>query len=164
MHQQRSDVRVAARRCAVLALVVAPAAALAQARTTAAAEVARLDVTGPTVVAYFVIPPNAVDTSADLAVAADDWSYAMAALGDSLRARGIALALITEPRLRIASRGTAPVTIALGATPAAGYVYARPGARPCLRRGWADPDSVLATARAILMTTPADTTSCEPLH
>lgn len=152
---------------AVLAL--APLVGRAQAaRPTRAAklDVARLAVARPTVIAYLVVPEGAVDTCPDLAVIADDWSYAMAALGDSLEARRVAHLLVTESVLRVAPRGARPVTIALGATGESGYVFARPGARPCLRRGWLDPDTVLAAASRFLA--PADARraarpdGCEP--
>jgi hypothetical protein len=106
-----------------------------------------LVVTRPIVVAYLVVPPGAVDTSEALAVTADDWNYAMATLGDSLAAHGVALALETAPRLRIVMPGMPARTFALDEEPAAGYVFARPGTPPCIRRGPADPDVVLAAAR-----------------
>ena len=132
------------------ALVVASLAALlplpAAAQATRDSDTARLVVARPTVVAYLVVPPGAVDTMPDLATTADDWSYAMATLGDSLRARRLELALVTEPWLRVTSRGATPATLALGATGDGGYVFARPGAAPCVWRGWGDTDSVLAAA------------------
>jgi hypothetical protein len=114
----------------------------------AAAEVARLVVTRPTVIAYLVVPAGAVDTLPDFAVLADDWNFAMATLGDSLEARGVAFALVTESRLRISSRGTADVSFSLDEAPAVGYVFARPGEPPCIRRGPAELDVVLATTDA----------------
>jgi len=108
-----------------------------------------LVVTRPIVVAYLVLPPGAVDTSEALAVAADDWNYAMATLGDSLEAHGIAFTLELAPRLRVVSPGAPARTFALDEEPAAGYVFARPGAPPCIRRGPADPDVVLAAARVL---------------
>jgi hypothetical protein len=112
------------------------------------AGVTRVSVTRPTVVAYFVIPPGAVDTLPDLAVEADDWNVAMAALGDSLEASGIGLAIATEPRVRLAIPGRPDTTLVLGAFRASGYVFLRPGARPCMRPGGADADSVTVMARA----------------
>ena len=106
-----------------------------------------LVVARPTVVAYLVVPPGAVDTSEALAVTADDWSYAMATLGDSLEAHGIALALETAPRLRVVVPGAPARTFALDEGIAAGYLFARPGAPPCIRRGPADADVILAAAR-----------------
>jgi hypothetical protein len=123
----------------------APAArSAAQAR----ADTAHVDVTRPTVVAYFIVPDGAVDTLPDLAVEADDWNYAMSILGDSLAASDIALALATEPVLRLSSPGFPPRTLALGERFTAGYVFVRPGGQPCLRRGGAEPDAVLQAARA----------------
>jgi hypothetical protein len=112
----------------------------------AIAETARLVVSRPTVIAYLVVPPGAVDTLPDLAVLADDWNFAMATLGDSLEARGIDFALVTEPRLRISSPGAADVSFSLDEAPAAGYVFARPGEPPCIRRGPAELDRILAAA------------------
>ena len=57
---------------------------------------ADVTVTRPTVIAYFVIPNGAVDTLPDLAVEADDWNVAMAALGDSLQASGIGFTMATS--------------------------------------------------------------------
>lgn len=136
-----------------LVLAVAPMALRAQAPAT---DVARVVVTRPTVVAYFVARQGEVDTLPDLAVAADDWNYAMAALGDSLAAHGVAHVLVTQPRLRVASRGAAPVTFTLGETSATGYVFVRPGRLPCIRRGYLEPDSVLAMARALVGATSRD--------
>jgi len=104
----------------------------------------------PTIVAYLVVPAGAVDTSADLAVLADDWNVAMATLGDSLEARGIGFALATESRLRVRMPGRRDTVLALNAAPAAGYVFVRPGMTPCLRRGAAEPDEVLRTAGTLL--------------
>jgi hypothetical protein len=115
-----------------------------------AAETATVVVTGPTVVAYLVMPRGAVDTSADLAVLADDWNVAMSVLGDSLEAHGIRFTLVTEPRLRVRASGRRDVVLALDAEPAAGYVFARPDAAPCVRRGAAEPDEVLRAARALV--------------
>src|SRR4051812_31157930 len=58
-------------------------------------------VTGPTVVAYFLVPAGAVDTMPNLAVEADDWNYAMAALRDSLEASRIALVIATNPDIQL---------------------------------------------------------------
>ena len=107
-------------------------------------------VTRPTVIAYLVIPEGAVDSQPDVAVLADDWNVAMATLGDSLEAHGIAFALVAESRLTVRSAGRRDVVFALDAKPAAGYVYARPGETPCLRRGPAEVDEVLAAARVLV--------------
>jgi hypothetical protein len=101
----------------------------------------------PTVVAYLVVPAGAVDSSAALAVLADDWNVAMATLGDSLSAHGIRLALVTQPMLRVRSARRRDLVLALDAEPAAGYVFVGPGMAPCLRRGAADIDEVLRAAR-----------------
>jgi hypothetical protein len=134
-------------RCACVALVVAATGATAQAPTVPA-EVAHVVVTRPTVIAYLVVPKGAVDTLPDLAVVADDWNYAMATLGDSLEAHGVGLAMVTESRLRISSRGAPDVVYSLDAPPAAGYVLVRPGVPPCIRRTPAEPDVIVAAARA----------------
>ena len=150
-------------------LACAPLVSRAQARPATRApkaDVARLTITRPTVIAYLVVPEGAVDTCPDLATIADDWSYAMATLGDSLEAHGVAHVLVTEPALRVASRGARPVTIALGETGATGYVFVRPGARPCLRREYLDADSVLAIANRFLAPaapTRARPERCDPL-
>lgn len=109
---------------------------------------ADVTVTRPTVIAYFVIPNGAVDTLPDLAVEADDWNVAMAALGDSLQASGIGFTMATQPRIRIGMQGRADTTLTLGALRASGYIFVRPGAVPCVRPGGADPDSVKVAARA----------------
>ena len=116
----------------------------------AAADTATVNVIRPTVVAYLVVPAGAVDTSADLAVLADDWNVAMSTLGDSLEARGIRFMLVTEPRLRVQTPGQREVVLELNEEPAAGYVFARPGMAPCLRRGAAELDDVLRTASTLL--------------
>ena len=136
---------------ALLIALVAPARAPRRdvPRTFARADTATVDVREPTVVAYLVIPRGAVDSSADLAVLADDWNVAMATLGDSLGAIGVRLALVTEPRLRVRATGRRDVVLALDDEPRAGYVFARPGAAPCHRRGAMDPADVLRTARAL---------------
>jgi len=118
---------------------------------------AHVTITRPTVVAYFVIPAGAVDTLPDLAVEADDWNVSMAALGDSLEASGIGLALVTEPRVRVSMQGRADTTLALGPFRASGYVFARPGDAPCVRPGGADADLVKATARAYAKDAQANT-------
>lgn len=115
-----------------------------------AADTATVDVAGPTIVAYLVIVPGAVDTSADLAVLADDWNVAMATLGDSLETRGIRFTLVTGSRLRVRMPGRRDTVLALNEEPAAGYVFARPGMAPCMRRGAAELDEVLRTARILL--------------
>jgi hypothetical protein len=134
-------------RCAYLAIVFAATRVTAQAPTVPA-DVAHVVVTRPTVIAFLVLPKGAVDTLPDLAVEADDWNYAMATLGDSLEAHGFASAMVTESRLRISSRGATDVVFSLDAPPAAGYVFARPGAPPCIRRAPAEPDVIVAAARA----------------
>ena len=148
-----------AARLVWLAIAVAPAVGAAQDRVSPPApppaETARLVVRRPTVVAYLVVPPGAVDTSPDLAVVADDWNYSMATLGDSLQARGIRLVLVTEPALRVGSRGAAAVTLSLGEGVGAGYVFVRPGAPPCVRRGGAEIESVLAAADAFFTRGPS---------
>ena len=116
----------------------------------AAADTATVHVIRPTVVAYLVIEPGAVDTSADLAVLADDWNVAMSTLGDSLQARGIGFALVTEARLRVRMAGRRDALFALNEAPAAGYVFIRPGMTPCVRRGAAELDEVLRTAHTLL--------------
>jgi hypothetical protein len=146
----------AARRTSVLALMLlCPDATRAQGASQDGARAARIDtatvhVARPTVIAYLVVPAGAVDTSADLAVLADDWNVAMATLGDSLEARGILFALATEARLRVRMSGRRDAMLALNEEPAAGYVFVRPGMTPCLRRGAAEPEEVLRTARALL--------------
>lgn len=107
-------------------------------------------ITKPTVIAYLVIPKGAVDSLPDVAVLADDWNVAMSTLGDSLEANGIAFALVAESRLTVRSAGRRDVVFELDSKPAAGYVYARPGETPCLRRGPAEVDEVLAAARVLV--------------
>jgi hypothetical protein len=124
----------------------APGAAAAETAT----DTTTLEVAGPTVVAYLVIAAGAVDTSANLAVLADDWNVAMATLGDSLEARGVRFTLVTESRLRVRTPGRRDVVLTLNEEPAAGYVFVRPGMAPCLRRGAAEPDEVLRTASTLL--------------
>ena len=118
--------------------------------TVATTEIA---VTRPTVVAYFIVPPGAVDTSRDLAVEADDWNVSMATLRDSLEATGITLAMVTQPNVRLRIAGRGDTTLALGAPGTAGYVFVRPNDAPCLRPGGADADSVKAAARAFVSAT-----------
>ena len=136
-------------------MVLCSAAARAQGAGPADARGTRIDtatvhVTRPTVFAYLVVPAGAVDTSADLAVLADDWNVAMSTLGDSLEARGIAFALVTEARLRVRMAGRRDAVLALNEAPAAGYVFVRPGMTPCVRRGAAELDEVLRTAHTLL--------------
>ncbi|MFL5618027.1 MAG: hypothetical protein ACJ79A_06465 [Gemmatimonadaceae bacterium] len=132
------------KRCMTLALLLAlPVPVAAQSRDTAT-----VVVTHPTVVAYLVVPTGAVDSSADLAVLADDWNVAMATLGDSLSAYGIRLALVTQPMLRMRLAGRRDVMFVLDEEPAAGYVFAQPGMAPCLRRGAAEVGDVLRAAGA----------------
>ena len=110
---------------------------------------ATVTVTRPTVIAYFVIPPGAVDTLPDLAVEADDWNVSMATLGDSLEANGIGLAIVTDSTLRVGLDEKRDTTIALGPFRSSGYVFVRPGGPTCVRGGGADVDTVLAMARAV---------------
>ena len=135
------------RQFGVAALACALACQRAQPRPADTAGAAQVTVTRPTVVAYFVIPPGAVDTLSDLAVEADDWNFSMASLGDSLEANGIGLAIVTESRLWLSVPGRPDTTLALGGFRESGYVFVRPGSAPCVRPGGADPDSVKATAR-----------------
>ena len=104
-------------------------------------------VDGPAVIAYFVIPPGAVDTVPNLAVEADDWNVAMATLGDSLQASGIGFRLTTNPSVRIDSTDASAPELALGERFTAGYVFVRPGEAPCVHRGALDQSDVLAIAR-----------------
>lgn len=124
-------------------LLGSPTLLSAQSRDTATVVVTR-----STVVAYLVVPPGAVDSSADLAVLADDWNVAMATLGDSLAAHGVGFALVTQPTLRVRMAHRRDVMLALDREPATGYVFVRPGVAPCLRRGAADVEDVLRAARA----------------
>ena len=112
-------------------------------------DTATVVVTRPTVVAYLIVAAGAVNTSTDLAVLADDWNVAMATLGDSLEANGIGFALVTAPRLRVRTAKWRDVVLNLDEKPAAGYVFARPGMAPCVRRGAAEPHEVLRAARAL---------------
>jgi hypothetical protein len=145
-----------ARHMAVLGLAV-PISALAAAQdvgvtrppTATLADTATIVVARPTVIAYLVIPKGAVDTSADLAVLADDWNVAMATVGDSLEAHGIAFALVTESWLRMRVAGRRDLVLALDDTTAAGYVFARPGSPPCVRRRPAELDDVLRAATTL---------------
>jgi hypothetical protein len=150
------SVRRSARRATLLALVlVLPTRADAQRRAAtrhsgaSAADTATVVVARPTVIAYLVVPDGAVDTSADIAVLADDWNVAMATMGDSLTAHGIGFALVTEPRLIVRIAGRGAVVLTLDDEPAAGYVFARPGAAPCVRHGAAELADVLRAARTL---------------
>ena len=113
----------------------------------AAADTSAVAITGPTVVAYFLVPPGAVDTMPSLAVEADDWSYAMATLRDSLEASRIGLIIAVDPVLRIDSVTSRTVILPLGAPLTAGYVFVRRGEKPCLRPGAADQAVLLLLAR-----------------
>jgi hypothetical protein len=144
------------RHAAALALVtLMPALASAQQgsadrRSKAAlADTTTVVVTRPTVIAYLVIPSGAVDTSADLAVLADDWNVAMATVGDSLESHGIDFTLVTKSRLRVRVAGWHDVLLALDDSTAAGYVFARPGSAPCVRRRPAELDEVLRAGRTL---------------
>ena len=113
-------------------------------------DTATVVVAAPTVIAYLVLAPGVVDSSADLAVVADDWSFAMATLRDSLTRHGVQLALVTESRLRVQVVGERDTVLVLDDEPKVGYMFARPGIGPCRRRGAADPDEVLRAARALV--------------
>jgi hypothetical protein len=144
-----------------------PAAARASDVTVlASGMIAAIPITGPTVIASFVVPPGAVDTMPDLAVEADDWNVAMATLRDSLEAGRIALAMTTMPAVQITAPGTKPIMVSLGPVFSAGYVFVRPGDAPCLRRGGVDQAELVATARRFFSRapSPADTSSqrCGP--
>jgi len=141
------------RRLVPALLLMSPA--LVRAQTTgktrppiAHRDTATVVVSHPTVIAYLVVPAGAVDSSADLAVLADDWNVAMATLGDSLLAHGVRLALVTEPMLRVRTAGRRDTVLVLDVGLAAGYVFARPGISACLRRGAAEIDDVLRAVRA----------------
>lgn len=78
-----------ARRAALLALVpLLPVVAGAQRdgasreRRATSGGTATVVVARPSVIAYLVVPRAAVDTSADVAVLADDWNVATATVGD----------------------------------------------------------------------------------
>ena len=130
-----------------------PAEQAAQHDQTTPSMTAEVTVTRPAVVAYFVVPPGAVDTSRDLAVEADDWNVSMATLRDSLEATGITLVMVTQPNVRLRIAGRADTTLALGAPGTAGYVFVRPNGAPCVRPGGTDADSVTAAARAFASAT-----------
>jgi hypothetical protein len=127
---------------------------------------ARIAITGPTVIAYFLVPPGAVDTMPNLAVEADDWNVAMATLRDSLDAGRIDLAMTTMPTVQIEAATATPTVLSLGPALSAGYVFVRPGDAPCVRRGGVDQAELLATARQFFVRPPslADTSSqrCGP--
>jgi len=110
---------------------------------------AAVSVSRPTVIAYFVIPPGAVDSLPDLAVEADDWNVSMATLGDSLEANGFGFAMATDSTVRVDFGAGRDSTISLGPFKSSGYVFVRPKGPTCTRQGGADADSVLAMARAI---------------
>jgi hypothetical protein len=93
--------------------VALPAMAQQPPETRPAVDTAHVVVTQPTVIAYLVVPAGAVDTNPELAVLADDWNVAMATLGDSLIANGIRFALVTEPRLRVRSKGARDAVFSL---------------------------------------------------
>jgi hypothetical protein len=121
---------------------------LASCRPAPEAAVTDVGITRPTVIAYFIVPPGAVDTSRDLAVEADDWNVSMATLRDSLDASGIGLAMTTQPNLRLRIAGKRDRTLILGTPGSAGYVFVAPDRGPCVRAGGADADWVMAAARA----------------
>ena len=110
-------------------------------------DTAHVTVVGPTVIAYFIVPPGSVDTMPNLAVEADDWNYAMAMLRDSLEASGVALALAVDGVVRIDSAGSRDIVTRLGPPLTAGYVFVRPGEPPCVRRGGIDQPDLLVLAR-----------------
>jgi hypothetical protein len=145
-----------ARHAAALALVaLVPALASAQQGSAdrpskvALGDTTTVVVMRPTIIAYLVIPDGAVDTSADLAVLADDWNVAMATVGDSLESHGIAFTLVTKSRLRMRVAGWHDVLLALDDSTAAGYVFASPGSAPCVRRRPAELDEVLRAGRTL---------------
>jgi len=142
--------RLAAWLAFLLSMLAVDARAAAPAERHVVTDTTTIVITKPTVIAYLVIPKGAVDSLPDVAVLADDWNVAMSILGDSLEAHGIAFALVAESRLRVRSAGRRDVVFELDAKPAAGYVYARPGETPCLRRGPAEIDEVLAAARVLV--------------
>lgn len=116
-------------------------------------------VTRPTVIAYFVVPPGAVDTMPNLAVETDDWNVSMAQLSDSLEAGGIGFAMTTEPAIEVEVDGGVPTSIALGEPLTAGYVFVRPGAPATRCRGGMDQADVLAMAKASTVSP-----KCEPIQ
>jgi hypothetical protein len=115
---------------------------------------AQISVTRPTVISWFVVPPGAVDTLSDLAVEADDWSFSMAALRDSLEASGIGLAMVLDSLVRVRVEGGRDTTVALGGFRSSGYLFARPNGPFCAHPGGTRADSVVATARAYARGTP----------
>lgn len=125
----------------------------------AVVDAARVTLTRPTVIAFFLIPPGAVDTMPDLAVEADDWNFSMATLGDSLEASGIGFAMVMQPVIHIDSAAAREVVLTLGPSLSAGYVFVRRGDPPCVRHGGMDQADVLATARRFFARppSPADT-------
>jgi hypothetical protein len=129
---------------------------------TPTGDTVHVTVTRPTVIAYFLIPPGAVDTMPNLAVEADDWNVSMATLGDSLEASGIGFAMLTQPIAQIDSAAAQPVVLTLGAPLTAGYAFVRRGDPPCVRHGGMDQADVLATARRFFARppSPADTSRC----
>jgi len=136
-------------------------AGAAKAEVLASGITLRHVVSGPTVIAYFLVPPGAVDTMPNLAVEADDWNYAMAMLRDSLEASRIAFVMATNPDIQLDSIGPQPVVLRLGDPLTVGYVFVRRGETPCVRRGAADPAELLQTARRFFKRGPSpdDTTS-----
>jgi hypothetical protein len=114
-----------------------------------ASQKATVTVTRLTVIAYFVIPPGAVDTLPDLAVEADDWNVSMATLADSLAANGIGFAMATDTTVRLRLGAGRDTTIALGPFKSSGYIFVQPSGPTCVRNGGADVDSVLAIARGV---------------
>ena len=105
-------------------------------------------ITRPTVIAWFVIPPGAVDTMPDLAVEADDWNVNMATLRDSLESSGIDLAMVLDSAVTVTAAGRRDTVLTLGAFRSAGYAFVRTNGLFCVRRGGSEADTVIATARA----------------
>lgn len=132
-----------------------PAREPAAATDSVSSDTGQVTVTRPTVIAYFLVPRGAVDTMPNLAVEADDWSYAMAMLRDSLEGGGIDLAIAVEPLVRIDSAGGSGIIVDLGPPLTAGYVFVRLGEPPCIRRGGMDQADLLATARSFFGRPPA---------
>jgi hypothetical protein len=128
---------------------------------TATGDTTHVTATRPTVIAYFLIPPGAVDTMPNLAVEADDWNVSMATLSDSLEASGIGFAMVTQPIAQIDSAAGQPVVLTLGVPLTAGYVFVRRGDPACVRHGGMDRADVLATARRFFARSPspADTSA-----
>jgi hypothetical protein len=143
-----------------------PLVVRAQVQEPPAADTTHLVVTRPTVIAWLVVAAGAVDTMPDLAVIADDWSYAMATLGDSLQARGLAFAMATGSYLHLAQAGAKPAIIPLGKLGDGGFVFVRRGMPPCvMRSGFAIEDALAMAGRLLVGTRMPDERAreqCEP--